>query len=190
MTNKSTDNGTNPKDQNLKLETEEQGDPIAKNEQVSSESSSENSELEKALAKIKDLEGQLVRALADLQNVRKRAANERVELLNKGGQRVIEAILPSLDNFDRALSNLPPELEKNDWTHGVLATEKSLFAALKQEGLELIKEEKIPFNPEEHEAVVIDEQGKEGEVTQVLQRGFKLNGKTLRTAKVKVGGKK
>lgn len=142
-------------------------------------------ELEEKLAQTED---QYLRAMADLQNVRRRAQEERAQLIRNGSEEVIKNLLPALDNFDRAIKLLPDDLKQNNWVIGILALEKTLFDTFRQEGLEEIFQIGVPLDANFHEAVMIDEQGEKGIITEVLEKGYILNGKVLRPAKVKVGG--
>ena len=99
--------------------------------------------------------------------------------------KIIGEFLPILDNFERAEKEIPKDLKNNNWVKGVVNIKEQVRSFLKKEGIEEIKEEKI-FNPEIHEAVALSE-GKEDEILEVFQKGYFLNGKVLRPAKVKVG---
>lgn len=149
----------------------------------------ENNDLLQALEKIKDLEDKLLRTIADLQNIRRRASEEKVNLLKSGGIQVIEKILPALDNLDRAFVILPKELEENDWVKGIFTIKKTLFEALKENGLQVIDEINVHFDPNLHEAIQLDKNGEKGIVMEIFEKGFMVNGKVLRVAKVKVGDK-
>jgi molecular chaperone GrpE len=91
-----------------------------------------------------------------------------------------------MDNFRLATQHLPKELEGNNWAQGVLHIEKQLEQVLAAEGVEEI-ETKGNFDPNIHDAVEeVASNKKEGEITEVLTKGYKLNGKIIRPAKVKV----
>ncbi|MBI5415160.1 nucleotide exchange factor GrpE [Candidatus Peregrinibacteria bacterium] len=132
---------------------------------------------------------QLLRALADVQNMRRRSEEEKGKLLFESARNILQAILPSLENFDRALQNLPCELNGNEWVQGILAIEKHLYDLLQKEGVLQIREVGIAFDPALHEAVILDKDGAKGQVTKILQKGFLYNGKVLWPAKVAVGEK-
>ncbi len=137
--------------------------------------------------KLSENEEKYLRCMADLQNVRRRAQEDRVDLIRNGSEQVIKNLLPALDNFDRALKSLPEDLKNNNWITGVVALEKIIFDTLKQEGLEEINTAGIKLDTNIHEAVMLDEKGESGLVIEVLEKGYLLNGKVLRPAKVKVG---
>jgi len=128
------------------------------------------------------------RCLADFENYKKSEA----ERLGMGTQFVKEDILFEFlrvyDNFARIKEHLPPDLQKNEWAKGVLMVKSQFKEALKQQGLEEIKAKGEKFNPEFHEAVeeVVVEGKEPSIIAQVVQKGYKLNGRVLRPAKVKV----
>lgn len=129
---------------------------------------------------------QLKRVMADFQNYKRRTEEERAELQIYANKRLLEAIFPALDNFSRAFAQIPQELEGNEWVKGVEAIESTLVKALESLGLESIDESGIPVNPHEHE-VVMEAEGPADEVLQILEKGYRFNGKTIRPAKVQVG---
>lgn len=153
-------------------------------------------ELTKAYEQVEEMQASLeaakekeLRALADLQNVRRRMEEDRGRLLFESGKQILEAILPSLDNFDRALENLPVEIAENEWVKGVLSVERHMYGLLQAQGLEEISEVDVPLDPYRHEAVMNDPEGEQGKVSKVLQKGFLYHGKVLRPAQVAVGAK-
>lgn len=107
-------------------------------------------------------------------------------LLTKG--KIILEFLQVLDNLERAEKEIPKELKENDWAKGIFSIKNQLKNLLKKEGVEEIKGDKI-FNPEIHEAVEMTD-GNDGEILEVLQKGYFLEGQVLRPARVKVGKNK
>ena len=134
-----------------------------------------------------ELEEKYLRCMADLQNVRRRAQEDRVELIKNGGERVIENILPILSNFDRAIHALPENLAKEPWVAGILALEKMLFASLAEDGLSVIDQLAVPFDERFHEVIATDKSAETGLVSEILDKGYVLNDKVIRVAKVRVG---
>ena len=128
------------------------------------------------------------RAQADFQNFRRRAEQERAETFDRGRGEVLVAILPVLDDFERALAALPPERQAEDWLEGVRLIERKLRATLESLGLERIEAEGKPFDPWEHEAVLHEERSdvEAGAVAAVARHGYRLGGKVLRPAQVVV----
>jgi molecular chaperone GrpE len=128
------------------------------------------------------------RAQADFQNFRRRAEQERAESFDRGRAEVLMAILPVLDDFERALAALPPEREGEDWLEGVRLIERKLRSTLEGLGVERIEAEGKPFDPWEHEAVLHEERSdvEAGAVATVARQGYRLGGKVLRPAQVVV----
>ncbi len=107
---------------------------------------------------------------------------EKAEFFKK---KLLLEILSILDNIERAEKGLPQELENNSWVKGMLGIKKQIEEVLKKEGIEEMRVSG-DFNPEFCEAVEMVE-GEEGKIMEVLQKGYLLNQKLLRPARVKVG---
>ena len=126
------------------------------------------------------------RAQADFINYKRRTEQDRVEFNKFACASAVLAILPVLDDLERALAAIPPDSAGQDWVEGVRLVERKFRAALELQGVKLILALGMAFDPNLHEAVRQDK-GPEGIVLQELQRGYTLNGKLLRPAKVAVG---
>ena len=124
----------------------------------------------------------LRRLKAEFENSRKRQERERVRLLSMASERLVQELLPVLDNLDRALE------AGGDIREGVQATRDQLADVLGEEGLLPVASDGQPFDPNVHEAVMgqVSEEHEEGTIIQTFQRGYLLNGKPIRTAKVVV----
>ena len=128
------------------------------------------------------------RTQADFANYRRRTEQERVELVRTAEAGLIREILPVLDDLERALEGLPPELRGLTWVDGILFIERKLSAVLELHGLKPIDALGKEFDPYEHEAIV--REGEPGEATVVtgeLQKGYRLHDRVLRPTLVKVG---
>lgn len=147
-------------------------------------------ELETAKTEAETMKETATRALADLQNFKRRNEEERMQFAKYAGANVITNILPALDNLDRALHAIPAELATNEWVTGIQAIEKSLFENLKKEGLEVIPTVGEMIDPEKHEGLMLDPETADGVISQELDRGYLFHGKVLKAAKVKMGTKK
>ena len=125
----------------------------------------------------------LQRLQADFDNYRKRNATLSMDSLDEGARNVIKALLPVLDNFERAMGAAP----EGSWADGVKLVQKQLFGILEKNGLEEI-EASGAFDPEFHEAVLQEEaEGKEsGDIVEVLQKGYKVKNRIIRHSMVKV----
>lgn len=124
----------------------------------------------------------LRRLKAEFENSRKRQERERIRVLSMASERLVQELLPVLDNLDRALE------AGGDIREGVQATRDQLAEVLGDEGLLPVASDGQEFDPNVHEAVMgqISEEHEEGTIIQTFQRGYLLNGKPIRTAKVVV----
>ncbi len=129
----------------------------------------------------------LLRERADAMNVRKRADDERLKLAGYFKASVIKELLPTIDNFDRALKAVPKDLENNDYIKGIESIVKQFGSTLNKLGVERIKTVGEHFNPELHEAVTMEEgDGKHEIVSEELQSGYKIGDEIIRHAMVRV----
>lgn len=132
------------------------------------------------------LQQQLLRVHADFENFRKRTRQEKEDLQKFATRRVLEDLLPVLDNFERALPALAdasPEVRQ-----GMEMVHRQLAGVLQGHGVETMEPVGQPFDPRIHEAVMQEHsEGQEpGTVLEVLQKGYTLRDKVLRPAMVKV----
>ncbi|HZF59768.1 MAG TPA: nucleotide exchange factor GrpE [Rubrobacter sp.] len=124
----------------------------------------------------------LRRLKAEFENSRKRQERERERVFSMAAERLVQELLPVLDNLDRALE------AGGDIREGVLATRNQLADVLSNEGLLPVASDGQPFDPNVHEAVMgrPSEEHEEGTILQTFERGYLLNGKPIRPAKVVV----
>jgi len=141
-------------------------------------------ELQKQIA---DLTEALQRERADAVNIRRRHEEQITGLRDLVRTRVIEELLPVIDNFERALKHVPAELTDNDYIKGVGGVVKQFEQTLQQMGVERIKTVGEVFDPSLHEAVGMEEGDGEVEVVyEELQPGYRLGDTVIRHAMVKV----
>lgn len=158
-----------------------------KNEEVKEEVKEEK--IENFEEKFNELNDKYLRLYSEYDNYRKRTANEKIELIKTAAEGTILALLPILDDFERAL----PTMENaEDKTHygGVMLIYNKLKRTLEQKGLEEIKAVGEQFNTDEHEALTqipAPSEDMKDKVIDVVQKGYKLNGKVIRYARVVVG---
>ncbi|MBI2041702.1 MAG: nucleotide exchange factor GrpE [Candidatus Nealsonbacteria bacterium] len=131
------------------------------------------------------------RARADFLNYKKEEMERIAEILKYGAEEMILKILPILDNFEIIESKLPEDLKKNENMKGILQIKKQISDFLKNQGVEEIKSVGEKFDPNWHEVVepasAEASAGKEsGVIVDEAQKGYKINGKLLRPAKVKI----
>lgn len=130
------------------------------------------------------------RALADVENIRKRSANEKQEVLKFGNFNIVSDLLVVLDDFDRALvSGKQDNTEKDAIIEGVEMIQKQFEDLLfKKYGVEKYGESGEEFNPERHQAVMMEVGDyKEETVVEVFRSGYALHERVIRPAQVKVG---
>ncbi len=128
------------------------------------------------------------RTAADFQNFRRRTEQERSDSLGLANESLLRKVLVVADDFDRAMSQMPPDLERLGWTEGVWAIDRKLRALLDSEGLTPIEADGQPFDPHQHEAVAQEETNAvaDGTVVAELQRGYRIRDRVLRPAMVVV----
>ena len=162
-------------------------------EEVNSEETSEEEEkdpLEKAQEEIADLKDKWLRSVAEFENYRKRTLKERAELILNGGEKVITAILPIIDDMERAIENGAKTDDPEVLREGMSLIHQKFMKTLEAQGVSKIETENADFNTDVHEAVaMVPGMGddKKGKVIDCLQQGYKLNDKVIRHAKVAVG---
>jgi molecular chaperone GrpE len=131
----------------------------------------------------------LQRERAEFSNFRRRSAEEREQMLGLAGEDLIRKVLAIADDFDLAIDNRPDELAGNGWVEGVTAIDRKLRALLESEGVSpIVAEPGTPFDPRQHEAIVnVPGTGrKEGEIVEVIRRGYRLRDRVIRPALVAV----
>jgi molecular chaperone GrpE len=146
-------------------------------------------ELAAASAKADEYLAGLQRERAEFNNYRRRTAEEREQMLGLAGEDLIRKVLVLADDFDLAIDNRPDELADHSWVEGVAAIDRKLRALLESEGVRPIEAEPgKPFDPREHEAIAnVPGSGRaEGEIVDVVRRGYKLRDRVLRPALVAV----
>jgi len=140
-------------------------------------------ELSQLRGQAADYEDRWKRSAAEFQNYKRRTEQERAELLRGANGSLLLDLLPVLDDLERALANVPPDQEESKWVEGARLVERKFRAIMERQGLTPIESVGQPFDPAFHEAVG----GTGTHVAQEYQRGYKLNGRTLRAAMVVVG---
>jgi len=139
------------------------------------------------LAQEKD---KFLRLFAEFENYKRRTTKERIELFSTASQDVIKALLPVLDDFDRALLEMSKS-EATELSKGVELIKNKLSSTLEQKGLELVevKSGEI-FNADDHEAITqipAPTDDMKGKIIDVIEKGYKLGDKVIRFPKVVIG---
>ena len=127
------------------------------------------------------------RSAADFANYKRRTEEERASLVQFSNAVLIGKLLGVLDDFDRALENVPPDAH-DPWVEGVRLTERKLRNVLESEGVTPIEAVGQPFDPNLHEAVVHEETADhpDNQVIGELQRGYRLRDRVIRPSLVRV----
>ena len=139
-----------------------------------------------------DLYNRLARATADFKNTQKRLQTEADQRVQYANQSLIKSLLPVIDNFERALAVDPAKTDVASLLKGMQIVHDQWLVVLRQQNVEEIAPEPgTPFDPTRHEALMqqpSEQRGPGGEpvVTQLLQKGYGLQGRTLRPAQVAV----
>ena len=154
------------------------------------EEAEEKDPLEKAQEEIAELKNQILYKVAEFENYRKRTLKERAELILNGGEKVITAILPIIDDMERAIENGAKTDDPQVLREGMDLIHQKFMKTLEAQGVTKIDTENADFDTDVHEAVaMVPGMGddKKGKVIDCLQQGYKLNDKVIRHAKVAVG---
>ena len=150
----------------------------------------EKNPLEKAQEEIAELKDKWLRSVAEFDNYRKRTLKERTELILNGGEKFITAILPVLDDMERAIANGEKTDDPEVLREGMTLIYQKFMKTLEAQGVSKIETIDADFDTDVHEAVaMVPGMGddKKGKVIDCLQQGYKLNDKVIRHAKVAVG---
>jgi molecular chaperone GrpE len=137
---------------------------------------------------LEETQDRYLRALADLDNFRKRAEKEKGDLFRSAGERIVANLLEVLDGFDQALAVESTSESAEGFLEGISLLRQRFIELLEKEGLTHLDSVGQPFDPNLHEAVMqVESEGYPPDtVVQELRRGYLLNGRLLRPAKVVV----
>jgi len=172
-------------DTDIKAETE------AEESEKSEESvEAETDPLEAAEAQIAELKDKYLRTMAEFDNYRKRTLKERTELILNGGEKTITALLPVIDDMERAIANGEKTEDPQVLREGMQLIYQKLMKVLEAQGVSKIETQDADFDTNLHEAVALVPgmgDDKKGKVIDCMATGYKLNDKVIRYAKVAVG---
>ena len=150
----------------------------------------DSEKLAQAEAEITELKDKILRQAADFANFRKHSMATHTELILNGGKKVLESLLPILDDMERAEANLAKSEDVETLREGLSLIFQKLQRTLEQQGLKKMETKEAQFDTDYHEAVALfpteDEQQK-NHIIDCVQTGYMLNDKVLRHAKVVVG---
>lgn len=146
-------------------------------------------ELENAQKEVEELKDKHLRLSAEFDNYRKRTLKEKAELIKNGAEKTMTAILPILDDFERALKNMEASEETQAMREGVELIFNKFHKVLNQEGLQVIETEGKDFDTDFCEAIALipaTSDDMKGKILDCVQTGYMLNDKVIRHAKVVV----
>ncbi len=143
-------------------------------------------QLEKEAAEYKD---QWLRAVADYKNFKRRTDQERADLIRGASAGLILKLLPVVDDLERAMNSVTPEVYASQWYNGFKLIPQKLQTVLDSEGVTPIAAVGADFDPNFHEAVIYESagEGQGGKVVAELQKGYMQRERVLRPSMVKVG---
>lgn len=169
---------------------EEKADQPQEAEQPEEKEKTAEEKLQDAEEEIANLKDQLLRKIAEFDNYRKRTIKEKTELILNGGEKTVVAILPVLDDMERALANMEKAEDVVAVVEGVKLIHKKFIDILGKQGVKAIDTKDATFDVDLHEAIAqlpapTDEM--KGKVMDCTLTGYKLNDKVIRHAQVVVG---
>jgi molecular chaperone GrpE len=144
--------------------------------------------LEKLEADLQEQKEKYLRLYAEFDNFKRRTAKERVEMIQTAGKEVIQGLLEVIDDMDRAEKQINNSTDLKMIKEGVLLVFHKLKASLQSKGLKEMDSIGKDFDPDIHEAITeIPSPGNEGKIIDQVEKGYYLNDKIIRFAKVVVG---
>ena len=180
-----------PQDEEV-LKNQEKTEEAALDEETQKEAAEElsaedkvNKDLADAQKTIEEQHDKYLRLSAEFDNYRKRTMKEKAELIKNGGEKTISAILPILDDLERALNISETSDDVKAMREGIELIYNKFLKVLNQEGLQKIETDGKDFDTDYHEVPAPSEEQK-GKILDCVQTGYKLNDKVIRHAKVVV----
>ncbi len=160
----------------------------AENASNTDTSTVEKDEIAELKAQVLDQKDKYLRLLAEFENHKKRVAKEKLDWIQHASKDTMSALLPVLDDFDRALKSADAQGET--FPEGVILIHHKLYNILHSRGLKPMESNGIDFDPEWHEAITeipVPDESMKGKVIDTVETGYILNDKIIRYAKVVVG---
>jgi len=147
-------------------------------------------ETEKIGSELAELKDKYLRLYADFENFRRRTAKEKLELIGNANEGVLQALIPVVDDFERAMQSMETAEDVSAVKEGVSLIYNKLFKTLESKGLKPMVSKGEPFNADLHESVTqfpAPTEDLKGKVIDEVEKGYYLNDKVIRFAKVIVG---
>jgi len=154
------------------------------------EADSDKEKIQELKKELEEMRDKYLRLFAEFDNFKKRSLKEKMEMSKRAGSEVLLALLPVLDDFDRAKQNAEDPESEEHFSDGVELVYQKLKQILKQQGLTPMDTEDREFNPEYHDAIAdvpVEDEKLKGKIIDFIEKGYMLNDRILRHAKVVVG---
>ncbi len=176
------------KEQQTIEEPQMQEEMVENAEESQTEKLSKEDQLKEELSKEKD---KFMRLFAEFENYKKRTSKERMDLFKTASEEVMLALLPILDDFERALLHIEEDKEAEELRKGVLLIYNKLLSTLEKKGLSKMEVAKgDTFDADVHEAITqipAPSEDMKGKIIDVIEKGYRLGEKTIRFPKVVIG---
>ncbi|KAA3657660.1 MAG: nucleotide exchange factor GrpE [Chloroflexi bacterium] len=145
-------------------------------------------QLEAAQAETADFRDRWMRVQAEFVNARKRMDKQRLQTYQNATVDLTAKLLPAIDDFERAIENVPTEVSENSWFEGIELVQKKLVGVLENIGVQPIEAIGQPFDPNFHEAIQQEpsDEYESGMVARELQKGYQLGDRVIRPSLVTV----
>ncbi|WP_303393579.1 nucleotide exchange factor GrpE [Tuberibacillus sp. Marseille-P3662] len=172
----------------VEAELVEEDEPVSEQADHQALIEEKNAALKEQQQENESLKNRLLRVQADYDNFKRRTKDEKEQERKYRSQKLVEDLLPVMDNFERALETEEINDSEQSLKQGMDMVYKQLKEALEKEGVEVIEALNQPFDPNVHQAVmqVDSDELESNTVAEVLQKGYTLNGRVVRPAMVKV----
>ncbi len=168
----------------------EQDKTVEKKDKKKNKKDKSCDELEALQMKFDELNDKYLRLFSEFDNFRKRTIKEKIDLSKTASEDVMMALLPILDDFERAIASFPSDEQLKSQLEGVQLISNKLNRTLEQKGLAEMQSKHTDFDTDFHEAIThipAPEPALVGKVIDEIQKGYTLNGKVIRYAKVVIG---
>jgi len=172
--------------------TEEQTEvaETAENQEITAEEATEIDEISQLKADVEEQKDKYLRIYAEFENFKKRSRREKLDLLSTAARDTLSAMLPVMDDFDRAKNAAESDDNKEGFSEGVELVYNKFVGALSTKGLKAMESTGEVFDPELHEAIAeipAPSEDMKGKIIDTTEKGYFLNEKIIRHAKVVVG---
>jgi len=190
QTNEFVDTATEQVDSDMNHDEMNETTQQAADEPQVNEVTEADSQTVELLTQLDEAQQKLLRVQADFDNFRRRTQKEKEELAKYASAKLVENLLPTVDNFDRAIAASAANQDYDALAKGVDMIFRLLMSTVEAEGLTTMETVGQPFNPEYHQAVMTVEtdEYEEGIIVEELQKGYMIKDKVIRPAMVKVSG--